>query len=370
MSSKFVNSPSGVWKESNSAGGIWKWDTQGFVPNTSTLVFPLFQFEAYDILVVHADAELILEPVELNSQVYHNPISSELQLQSLELTSTLRGGNSITADLALPFIRLEGYGTQIDNYALFEFEPLELEGYSGMEGSLVLELLSLQSFEALDNTGHITFEPLELEGGIRVSNNHGRLTFPKLLMEGYSGGRVELIFPKMEVEGFSQNSVSCHGVIHLPYLGYSATFSGSGSLELLPLLLEASIANSWSADGVLTLQPLSLSAALNNPHQVDGVLMFSPISLTGNLSYQAPFSITGQLMLPQLGFKSCLSKIKSAHSAINLPPLVVTAKLSTPNQCAGELTLGLFDMESTLHQGDLGFGVCSLAETFSFKDEL
>ena len=64
-----------------------------------------------------------------------------------------------------------------------------------MEGSLVLELLSLQSFEALDNTGHITFEPLELEGGIRVSNNHGRLAFPKLLMDGYSGGRVELIFP-------------------------------------------------------------------------------------------------------------------------------------------------------------------------------
>lgn len=370
MSSKFVNSSSGVWKESNSTGGVWKWDTQGFVSNTSTLVFPLFQLEAYDILIVHADAELTLAPLELNGQLYYNKISAELQFQPLQLDSLLQSGNQISADLVLPFIRLEGYGTQIDNYALFEFEPLELEGYSGMEGSLVLELLSLQSFEALDNTGHLTFEPLELEGGIRVSNNHGRLSFPKLLMDGYSGGRVELIFPKMEVEGFSQNPVSCHGVIHLPYLNYSALFGGGGSLELLPISLEASMVNSWSADGVLTLQPLSMSAALNNPHQVDGVLMFSPISLTGDLSYQAPFSITGQLMLPQLGFKSYLSKIKSAHSEINLSLLVVTAKLSTPNRCAGELTLGLFDMESTLHQGDLGFGVCSPAEIFSYTDEL
>lgn len=370
MSSKFVNSSSGVWKESNSTGGVWKWDTQGFVPNTSTLVFPLFQLEAYDILIVHADAELTLAPLELNGQLYYNKISAELLLQPLQLDSLLKSGNQISADLVLPFIRLEGYGTQIDNYALLEFEPLELEGYSGMEGSLVLELLSLQSFEALDNTGHITFEPLELEGGIRLSNNHGRLAFPKLLIDGYSGGRVEMIFPKMEVESFSQNPVSCQGVLHLPYLEYSATFGGGGSLEFLPLLLEASIANSWSADGVLILQPLSLSATVHNPHQAEGTLVFGPLSLTGVLSYQAPFSITGQLALARLGFKSCLSKVKSAHSEVNFPPLVVSAGLSTPNPCAGEISLGLFDMESTLYPGDLGFGVCLPSETLAFKDEL
>lgn len=370
MSSKFVNSSSGVWKESNSVGSIWKWDTQGFIPNTASLELSLLQFEAYDVVTVHADASLVLEHIELNSQGCYNPISSELQLQPLELTGTLSSGNQISADLVLPFISLKSHGTQVNNYALFEFEPLELEGYSGMEGSLVLEPLSLQSFEALDNTGNLTLEPLEFEGGVRLSNNHGKLTFQKLLMEGYSGGRVELVFPKIEVEGFSQNPVSCHGVLHLPYLRYSAVSGSIGNLELLPFLLESSITNSWSADGVLTLQPLSLNATFHNPHQVDGVLMFSPITLMGNLNYHSPFKITGQLTLPQLGFKSCLSKTKSVYSEINLPSLVVLAELSTPNICAGELVLGLLNMESTLYQGDLGFGVCSPAETFSYKDEL
>lgn len=370
MSSKFVNSPSGVWKESNSVGSIWKWDTQGFIPNTASLELSLLHLEAHDVVTVHADADLTLEHLELNSQGYYNPISSELQLQIPELTGTLSSGNQISADLVLPFIRLESHGTQVNNYVLFEFEPLELEGYSGMEGSLVLEPLSLQSFEALDNTGTITLEPLELEGGIRLSNNHGRLTLPKLSMRGYSGGRVELVLPKMELEGFSQNPISCHGVLRFPYLEYSATFGGIGRLELPSLLLESSISNSWSADGILTLQHLSMNATFNNPHQVDGALVFSQITLTGTLNYQVPFSVTGQLTLPQLGFKSCLSKIKLVHSEINLPLLVVSARLSTPNVCVGELTLGLLDMESTLYQGDLGFGVCLPAETYIFKDEL
>lgn len=370
MSSKFVNSPSGVWKESNSAGSIWKWDTQGFIPNTASLELSLLHLEAFDVVTVHADADLTLEHLELSSQGYYNPISSELQLQSLELTGTLSSGNQINANIVLPFIRLESHGTQVNNYVLFEFEPLELEGYSGMEGSLVLEPLSLQSSEALDNTGTITLELLELEGGVRLSNNHGRLTLPKLLMKGYSGGRVELVLPKIEVEGFSQNPVSCKGVFHLPYIEVSATFGGTGNLELLPLSLNSSMLNSWSTIGILTLQPLSLRASLNNPHQVDGAFTFSPITLMGNLNYQAPFSITGQLILPQLGFKSCLSKIKLAHSEINLPLLVVSARLSTPNVCAGELTIGLLDMESTLYQGDLGYGACSPAETYIFKDEL
>jgi hypothetical protein len=370
MSSKFVNSPTGVWKESNSAGGIWKWDTQGFIPNTSTLVFPLLKLYAYDIFIVHADAELTLVPLELSGQLYYNKISAELQFQPLELNSLLRNGNTIRADLVLPFIRLEGHGTQIDNYALFEFEPLELEGYSGMEGSFVLEPLSLRSFEALVNTGNITLEPLELEGGARLSNNHGRLTFPKLLMEGYSGGRAELVLLKMEVEGYSQNPISCHGVLRLPHMEYSATFGSNGSLELLPLLLNSTMGNSWYIDGLLTLQPLSLSATISNSHRTDGVLVFGLITLTGNLDYQAPFNITGQLTLPRLGFNGCLSKVRSAHSEINLPSLVVSAELSTPNPCAGEITLVLLDMESTLYQGDLGYGVCLPTETFLYKDEL
>jgi hypothetical protein len=370
MSSKFVNSPTGVWKESNSAGGIWKWDTQGFIPNTSTLVFPFLQLDAYDILIIHADAELTLAPLELSGQLYYNKISAELQFQPLQLDSLLQSGNQISADLALPFIRLEGYGTQIDNYAVFEFEPLELEGYSGMEGSIVLEPLSLQSFEALDNTGNITLEPLELEGGARLSNNHGRLTFPKLLMDGYSGGRAELTFPKMDVEGFSQNPIACQGVLHLPYLDCSSVFGGSGSLEFLPFSVDSSLENSWSMDGLLTLMPLSLGATVHSSHQVEGTLVFGPFSLTSVLSYQAPFSITGQLTLARLGFKSYLSEVKSAHSKVNLPLLVVSAELSTPNPCAGEITLGLLDMESTLYQGDLGYGVCLPTETFLYKDEL
>lgn len=370
MSSKFVDSPTGVWKESNSAGGIWKWDTQGFIPNTSTLVFPFLQLDAYDIISIHADAELTLVPIELSGQLYYNKISAELQFQPLELNSLLQSGNPISANLVLPFIRLEGYGTQVDNYAVFEFEPLELEGYSGMEGSLVLEPLSLQSFEALVNTGNIALEPLELEGDVRLSNNQGRLTLPKLLMEGYSGGLVELVLPKMELEGYSQNPVSCQGSLHLPYIGYSATFGGNGNIKLPLLMLNASMENSWNADGILTLQPISLSAILSNSHHADGMLMFSPISLIGRLSYQVPFGITGQLTLPQLGFKSCLSKIRSIHSEINLHPLVISIELSTPNPCAGEITLELLDMESTLYQGDLGYGVCSPAETFLFNDEL
>jgi hypothetical protein len=370
MSSKFVNSPTGVWKESDSTGGIWKWDTQGFIPNTATLELPLFQLDAYDIFVVHVDGDLTLEPLELSGQFCYNSVSAELQFQSIELSSLLRSGNSIGADLVLPFIRLEGYGTQIDNYALFEFEPLELEGYSGMEGSLVLEPLSLQSFEALDNIVYITLEPLELEGGVRVSNNHGRLTLPRLLLGGYSGGHVKLVFPKMEIEGYSQNPISCQGVLHLPHMEYSATFGVNGSIELPPLLLNALMENPWSADGILALQPPSLSATLSNSHQGTGVLLFRPISVEGSLNYQAPFSITGQLTLRRLGFKSCISKIKSAHSEINLPSLVVSAGLSTPNPCAGEITLGLFSMESTLHQGALGYGECSPAETFLYKDEL
>lgn len=370
MSSKFVNTPSGVWKESNSTGSVWKWDTQGYTPNTASIVLEPLQLEAYDVYIIRADAEIVLEPIELQGQLSYFLITADLVLSPLEVVGSLRSGNSIVADITLPLLHLAGYGTQIINYGVAEFEPLELEGHFGMDGSITLEPLEIQALGAFTNKGYIVLEPLEIEGDYRASNNQGRLTLPRLQLEGYSGGVSEITLPKLGIVGSSLNPVSCHGNLILPHLNVTSQFGGLGELELPLIQMEGQIGSTWSMTGQFSLAPLMIEGAFTNPHILKGVLNLRPLNVTGASDYQAPFSLSGQISLPLLRMAGCLRKTKNAHADVDLPLLSITATLSTPNPIAGEISLELLELEGELFQGDYGFGVCYPTDTFTFSDDL
>lgn len=370
MSSKFVNSTSGVWKESNSIGGIWKWDTHGFIPNESSIILPLIELVAYDTLGYHADSAFSLELLELDSQLSSNVVHAELELLPLGVSSVLSGISSMTSVLSLPLLYLESYGSQINNWAVLELEPFELIGYFGMESSFTLPLLGLVSYGTLTNTSSLQLELLELSGELRVSNNHGRLTLLNLQLESFSGGSANLVLPKLGMESFSSNPVICKSELTLLPIELTSISGANSFLTLSLISLESSLSNSWSADGALTLEPLVLSSSLSNGHHVTSDLTLLHLQMSSGLNYQPPNAIECQFSLPLMKLDSRLKVNETLSAAFSLIPMTLVSTLSTPNIANSGFTLGLLEVEGNLYQGVYGFGFCPSSTTLTFDGDL